>query len=54
MILDDFEAERIVEDIWLTAKLPNGFKLKSELKFTGPNFLKKSFLEKNNGGINRY
>jgi hypothetical protein len=49
MILDDFEAERIVEDIWLTAKLPNGFKLKSELKFTGPNFLKKSFLEKTMG-----
>ena len=46
IILDNFEAETIVEDIWKTAKLPYGFKLKSELSFTGPDFLKKSFLDK--------
>ena len=46
IILDNFEAETIVEDIWKTAKLPQGFKLKSELSFTGPDFLKKSFLDK--------
>ena len=45
IILDDFEAEHIVEDIWGSAKLPSAFKLKSELHFTGPNYLKKSFLD---------
>jgi hypothetical protein len=49
IILDDFEAEEIVQNIWRTAKLPQGFKLKSELKFTGPNFLKKSFLDETIG-----
>jgi hypothetical protein len=45
IMLDDFEAEHIVENIWSTAKLPNAFKLKSELHFTGPAYLKKSFLD---------
>jgi hypothetical protein len=46
IILDNFEAENIVENIWKTSKLPQGFKLKSELSFTGPDFLKSSFLDK--------
>jgi len=49
IILDDFEAEEIVQNIWRTSKLPQGFKLKSELRFTGPNFLKKSFLDETMG-----
>jgi hypothetical protein len=46
IVLDNFEAENIVENIWKTSKLPQGFKLKSELSFTGPDFLKSSFLDK--------